>query len=250
MLDVDRLRGAVTNAVAPGTGTAIGALASALVVAALPAPTHLIYLTLVAVFTAQALLLRRVPETSPRRSGAWHSVRPTLRVPAEVRGRVIAAAPVLFAVWALAGFYGSLGPNLVSTLTGTESLVLGSTALFVLAGFAAFSVFVLRQVAPRQVLLVGIGSLDVGVCVLLAGVHAGDTIVFFVGTAVAGHWVRQRLPRCVAPGATGRAAGYRAGTLSVLYVVSYLGMGSPQWVPLNSSSRAPHWWTPPPCTAR
>jgi Major Facilitator Superfamily len=227
MLDVDRLRGSVTNAVAPGTGTATGARASALMVVALPAPTHLIHITLAAVFAAQAVLLRLVPETASRRPGPFRAVRPTLTVPDEVRGRVLAAAPVLFAVWALAGFYGSLGPGLVSTLTGTESIVLGGTALFVLAGIAALAVFVLRRVTPPRVLMVGIGSLIAGVVVLLAGVHAGAPVAFFVGTAIAGVGFGsgfQGALRLVLPTVQPED---RAGTMSVLYIVSYLGMGVP-----------------------
>ena len=49
MLDVSRSRGTLANAVAPGVGTATGALLSAIVVQYLPAPTRLIYLVLLSV---------------------------------------------------------------------------------------------------------------------------------------------------------------------------------------------------------
>ena len=115
----------------------------------------------------------------------------------------------------------------MSTLTGTESIVLGGTALFVLAGVAALAVFVLRRVTPPRVLMVGIGSLIAGVVVLVAGVRAGDPGVFFVGTAVAGVGFGsgfQGALRLVLPAVQ---PGDRAGTMSVLYIVSYLGMGVP-----------------------
>ena len=48
LLDLDRARGTVANAVAPLTGTATGALGAALLVQYLPAPTHLVYLLLLA----------------------------------------------------------------------------------------------------------------------------------------------------------------------------------------------------------
>ncbi len=50
MLDVDKARGALANALSPGLGTGSGALLSALFVAFLPAPSHLIYYALIAVF--------------------------------------------------------------------------------------------------------------------------------------------------------------------------------------------------------
>src|SRR4051812_14729941 len=54
MLDIDRIRGTVTNAVAPILGTATGALLSGIFVQFLPVPTHLIYLVLIVIFAAQA----------------------------------------------------------------------------------------------------------------------------------------------------------------------------------------------------
>src|SRR5580693_5822348 len=54
MLDMDRDLGTFANAVAPGMGSASGAIASALAVRFLPAPTHLIYLALIGVLVLQA----------------------------------------------------------------------------------------------------------------------------------------------------------------------------------------------------
>ena len=49
MLDMDRELGTFANAVAPGMGSASGAILSALAVRFLPDPTHLIYLALIGV---------------------------------------------------------------------------------------------------------------------------------------------------------------------------------------------------------
>src|SRR5580700_2095379 len=54
MLDMDRELGTFANAVAPGLGSASGAIASALAVRFLPDPTHLIYLALIGVLVLQA----------------------------------------------------------------------------------------------------------------------------------------------------------------------------------------------------
>src|ERR1700730_8873678 len=53
MLDIDKARGAVANSVAPASGTALGGILTGLMVHYLPAPTHLVYLVLAAVFVAQ-----------------------------------------------------------------------------------------------------------------------------------------------------------------------------------------------------
>jgi ABC-type multidrug transport system permease subunit len=49
MLDLNKTRGTIANAVAPITGTASGALGSGLLVQYLPQPTHLVYLVLLGV---------------------------------------------------------------------------------------------------------------------------------------------------------------------------------------------------------
>jgi len=122
MLDLDRRRGALANSFAPGLGSGAGALVSGLAVQFLPAPTHLIYLALLGVFVAQAAGVLAMRETAPARPGGWRSAAaslvPEVRLPRETRSEILIAAPVLFAVWALAGFYGSLGPSLTAIRAG------------------------------------------------------------------------------------------------------------------------------------
>lgn len=227
MLDVDKRRGTFANAVSPGIGTASGALASALAVRYLPAPTHLIYLVMLSVFAVQAAGVAVMRETASRAPGALASLRPEIRLPRAVRGPMLAAAPVLFAVWALAALYGALGPALVSTLTGSDSVVLGGLSLFVLAGTAAAAVAVLRAARPRTVMLTGIVALVTGVIVTLAALSAKSPAVFFAGTVISGVGFGsgfQGAIRTVVPLAP---AHERSGVLSVLYVFSYLGLGLP-----------------------
>jgi len=55
------------------------------------------------VFGAQAAGVLAMRETAPRRPGAVQSLRPDIRLPSAARKQAAIAAPVLFAVWALAG---------------------------------------------------------------------------------------------------------------------------------------------------
>ncbi|MFE0512028.1 hypothetical protein [Streptomyces sp. NPDC058964] len=134
---------------------------------------------------------------------------------------------MLFAGWALAGLYGALGPALVATLTGGNAEVLGGMSVFVLAGVAGVAVAVLRNAQPRTMVLIGIGSLPVGVVTTLVALAVVSLPLFFVGTAVAGAAFGARFQgsiRTVVPQVTPHE---RAGVLSLLYVVSYLGFGVP-----------------------
>jgi MFS family permease len=227
MLDIDPRRGTLANAVSPGMGTATGALVSALAVRYLPEPTHLIYLVLLGVFAVQAVGVALMRETVTRTPGVWASLPPEIKLPSTVRGPLLVASPVLFAVWALAGLYGALGPALVSTLTGSHSVVLGGLSLFLLAGVAAVTVVVLRRAQPRTVMLTGIVALVIGVAVTLVALSATSPAMFFAGTVISGVGFGsgfQGAIRTVVPLA---AAHERSGVLSLLYVVSYLGMGVP-----------------------
>jgi MFS family permease len=227
MLDMDRERGTFANAVAPGMGTASGALLSALAVRYLPAPTQLIYLALLGVFALQAAGIALMRETVTRAPGALSTLKPEIRLPRGLRASVLTAAPVLFAVWSLAGLYGALGPALVRTLTGSGNVVLGGLSLFVLAAAAVVSIILLRGAAARTVMLTGIIALITGVAVTLLALNLKSPAVFFAGTAISGAGFGSGFQggiRTVVPQA---AAHERSGVVSLLYVVSYLGLGLP-----------------------
>ena len=227
MLDMDRELGTFANAVAPGIGTASGAIASALAVRFLPDPTHLIYLALIGVLALQAVAIAAMRETVSRAPGALASLRPEITIPRTLRTPVLTAVPVLIAVWALAGLYGALGPALVHALTGSDNVVLGSLSLFVLAASAVVATIVLRRAAARTVMLAGILTLVTGVAVTVTAVSLGSAAVFFAGSVIAGAGFGsgfQGSIRTVVPLA---AAHERAGLVSLLYVVSYLGLGVP-----------------------
>ena len=227
MLDMDRELGTFANAVAPGIGTASGAIASALAVRFLPDPTHLIYLALIGVLALQAVAIAAMRETVSRAPGALASLRPEITIPRTLRTPVLTAVPVLIAVWALAGLYGALGPALVHALTGSDNVVLGGLSFFVLAASAVIATIVLRRAAARTVMLAGILTLVTGVAVTVTAVSLGSAAVFFAGSAIAGAGFGsgfQGSIRTVVPLA---AAHERAGLVSLLYVVSYLGLGVP-----------------------
>jgi hypothetical protein len=227
MLDVDRERGALANALSPGLGTGSGALISALFVQFLPAPTHLIYFALIGVFAVQAIgvaLLRETVTPVPVRSSVF---APEVRLPRAVRGPVLAAAPVLFASWALAGLYAALGPSIVQTLTGSANVVLGAVSLTALTVTAVSTTYLLRNIPARTVLGSGIAGLVAGVAITLIALGTGSVALFFVGTAVSGVGFGAGFQggiRSVVPLA---APHERAGVLSLLFVISYLGMGVP-----------------------
>jgi MFS family permease len=227
LLDLDRARGTVANAVVPMLGTATGSLLGGLLVQYLPAPTQLVYLVLGAIFVVQAIAVTRMPETVAPRPGALASLRPQFRLPPALRPNLLLAAPALLAAWALAGFYGSLGPAMLRQLANSRSLALGGVALFVLAASGALAVLVLHRRPAHTMLTAGTAGLVAGVAITLIASATGSLTVFFVGAILAGAGfgasfqggIRSVLP--LAP------PHERAGVLSILYVIAYLSMGVP-----------------------
>ena len=227
MLDMDKARGAVANSVAPAAGTALGGVIAGFMVHYLPAPTHFVYFVLAAIFVAQVVGVLFISELIPPRAGAMASLRPRFSLPAATRQPILIAAPVLIAVWALAGFYGSLGPSLVRTSFELDSSLAGGIALFVLAGSGGTSVLLTQRLSARTLMLYGPSVLLAGVGLALASLSYHSPTAFFLGTALAGSGFGtgfQGAIRTVVPLA---APQERGGVLSVIFVVSYLAMGLP-----------------------
>ena len=227
MMDIDKARGAVANAVAPASGTALGAVLAGLMVHYLPAPTHLIYLLLAAIFVAQVIGVVLMSESMPPRAGALASLRPQFSLPPATRQPILVAAPVLIAVWALAGFYGSLAPALVRSSFGLDSSLLGGIALFVLAGSGGISVLLTQRLEPRTLMIYGATVLFAGVGLAVSSLSYHSATAFFLGTALAGSGFGTGFQGAIKTVVPLAAPQERGGVLSVIFVVSYLAMGLP-----------------------
>jgi hypothetical protein len=227
MLDLDKARGPVANAVTPPLGTGAGGLLAGLLVHYLPAPTLLVYVVLAIVFLLQAVGAIFMAETVTRRAGAVASLKPQFGLPTASHAPMLVAAPVLIAAWSLAGFYASLIPALIRAVFGFDpSLASGITA-FVFAGSAAATVLVLASSTPRTVIAYGALALIVGTAGAMGALGAHSATGFFLANAVAGSGFGagfQGAMRTVLPTAK---AHERSGVLSVVFVVSYLAMGVP-----------------------
>jgi hypothetical protein len=181
----------------------------------------------VGVLLVQGAGVLAMSETAARVPGALRSLRPRVTLPSQVRVPLAAAGPVIFASWALGGFYASLGPSLIATVSGSSSVLLGGLGLFVLAGIAAAAGYVLRDTPADDVMLIGVLSLVSGVAFTLLAVRLDSPALFFAGTSVAGvgfgsgfqGGIRTVLPRA--------AEHERAGVLSLIYLAAYLGLGLP-----------------------
>jgi len=227
MLDLDRARGALVNSLSPVLGMAVGALGSSLLVQYAPAPMRLVYGVLLVLFVLQAIAAARLPETVSRQPGALAALWPRIRVPQAARAALLRVAPLDIAVWALGGFYLSLGPTLARAVTGSDAVTTGGWVVFALTTSGAAAVWLLRAWAAPALLRLGALSLGAGLLVTLAGVHGSSAWVFFLGTLVAGvgfGTAFQGALRSVLPLA---APHERGGLMAAFYVLSYLAFSLP-----------------------
>jgi MFS family permease len=227
LVDLHPSRGPVANTVAAAAGTASGALGSALLVQLLPDPTELVYLLLAALFLIQAAGIALTAETSQRVAGARESLRPVLAIPPAVRGALLVATPTLVAVWALAGFFASLGPSLTGLVAHTHSKILSAGPLFVLALSGSLTVLAFHRTDASRFALIGSLLVIAGTGVVVWSIAETSAAAFFVGAAIAGAGFGAGFQgglRTIIPLAEPHQ---RAGVISVAYVISYLALGLP-----------------------
>jgi MFS family permease len=219
-------RGTLVNGVGPTLGMALGAVIAGLLVEYAPAPTVLSYLLLAAAFALTAVGVQLMPETA-QHTGALR-IRPRrISVPAAGRRAFALLSLGLVAVWAVGGFYLSLGPSLAVDVLHSRNHLIGGLTVGVLAGVASIGQVVLGKTAPARAALIGLLFLLAGLALLLITLGTESSFVFFAGTAVLGAgWgitflgVFRSLAMLADP-------AHRGELMAAVYVVAYLAMSVP-----------------------
>ena len=229
MIDLDKSRGTVANAVAPPFGTALGGILAGVLVQYLPFPTVLVYGVLGVIFLLQGLGVALTAESVSPRAGVIASLKPQFNLPRATREPLLLALPVLVTVWALAGFYGALSPSpmLVRGMMGSNSPLLGGLALFVLASSGGVSVLLLQRREPREMMTFGAATLLLGVAIAALSLANSAVTLFFLATAIAGTGFGAGFQGAIRTVVHFAAAHERAGVLSIIFVISYISMGLP-----------------------
>jgi hypothetical protein len=208
-------------------GLALGALITSALVQYAPAPTHLIWWALLAVFAAGIAAVLAMAEPGSRRPGVLASLRPRVAVPRQARGTFAVAVPCFAAVWALGGLYLSLGPSLAAQATGSPNLLWGGLVIFLLCGTGAAAAFVLRNISSRAAMLAGCLFLLAGVAVTFGAIATTTPAAFPAGTAVAGVGFGLAFLGAFRMTTALAAPNQRAGLLAAIFIVTYLAFSVP-----------------------
>lgn len=222
--------GSVVTGGAPGIGLALGAALAGGLVQHAPAPRQLVFWVLLASYVVLAAAAVFAPEESRRRPDARvirSAIRPSVGVAPEARSTFVAWAPAISATWALGGLYLSLGSSAVSRLLGvTDHFVVG----LVLASFfapAGLVLLVIRPVPQPVRRTLGLASLGSGVVVTIIGVLLSSSVVYVLGSMVAGVGFGVTFQAAVAAIGAVTPASNRAQTFAATYVLGYTAFSIP-----------------------
>ncbi len=231
LLDVSRRRGSVVVSVAPLLGMSAGTLGTSFLLHAVPMWSGAVYAVLLAAMAAQIVglaFLPGMPGTGRRKPGsALWSLRPRVHAPAATRRTLLLVAPVFVAVWALAGFYLSLGPALVEHIAGSASSSANGLIVCTLTASAVTAVMLTRSMPAEQTVSGGSLCLAGGVAVTLAASADGSGTLLYAGTALAGAGFGPAFQGGLRMVTARSAAHERAGLMAAVYVITYLAMSVP-----------------------
>lgn len=219
----------LVSSVAPTGGQALGAIAASVLAQYAPAPSRLIWWLLFGVFVTSLLGVLAIQEPGTRRPHVLGSLRPQVSVPRPARGAFAAALPCLVGLWALGGFYLSLGPSLAAQLLHSRNLLWGGMLIFMLSGLGAAASGALAKVSAARVMLAGCLAVTAGALVTFAAIETSTPWVLFLGTAIAGLGFGPGFLGAYRSTATVPLVtpGQRAGLITAIYIVSYVATAVP-----------------------
>jgi len=116
---------------------------------------------------------------------------------------------------------------LVRAMLGSNAPLLCGLAIFVLAASGGIAVLLLQMLEGRKMMALGAACLLAGVGIAGFALPRSEVALFFLGTAVAGVGFGAGFQGAVRTVVSVAAPHERAGTLSIVFLVSYIALGLP-----------------------
>ncbi|PRA11887.1 MFS transporter [Arthrobacter sp. MYb211] len=218
---------AMLNGAVPPAAIGLGALLSGILVQFAPYPFQIPYLAVAALLILALIPASLLKERHPRRHGVLRSLIPSVMIPKEVRREFLVAVGALLASWALVGMYLGLGASITKTLMNIQAPTLSGLAIFALTGASAVLGAVTFQFNALKVMALGCISLIVGSGGLVLAVYTENTAIYFISSIIGGIGLGGAFQGGLRTIVEHVPALQRGGTLSSVYLVSYLAFGLP-----------------------
>ncbi|MEV6417753.1 MFS transporter [Kribbella sp. NPDC051718] len=162
--------GTILGSVGLTGGLGGGSLLAGFAIQFTPSANTIIFVVLTVATVLGIVVVALSPESVVRASGAARSLIPRISFPAATRREFVAAAPVVAAVWMLAGLSGGLAPSMVRSVFHSDSSLLGGFAGFVAPAVSAVIGLAFAGVAPRRAMTIGIYASIIGAVGIITGV--------------------------------------------------------------------------------
>jgi MFS family permease len=219
--------GTILGSVGLTGGLGVGSLLGGLAIQLTTAANSIIFIVLTIITILGTGVIALSPESVTRTPGALRSLIPRVAFPPATRREFVAAAPVIAAVWMLAGLSGGLAPSMVRSVFQLDSGLLNGLSGFIAPATSAVIGLAFARVDPRRAMAIGIYASIVGAIGIISGVFAGILAIMIIGQAIAGVGFGASFTaslRLIFPLA---AAHQRAGVVAGIYLVSYIAFGVP-----------------------
>nr|MEA2798836.1 hypothetical protein [Phenylobacterium sp.] len=224
----DRMRlGTTLGSVSLTGGLAVGSLLAGVAIELTTAANSIIFIILNILTIIGIVVIALSPETVDRAPGALRSLVPRIAIPPATRGELAAAAPVIAAVWMLAGLSGGLAPSMVRSVFHLDSPLLNGLSGFIAPAASVIVGVAFAQLNPRRAMTIGIYAAIIGAIGIITGALAESLAIMMIGQAIAGvafgaaFTASLRLIFPLAP------VHQRAGVVATIYLVSYTAFGVP-----------------------
>ena len=219
--------GSILGSVGMTAGLAVGALLAGFAIQFAPGANTIIFAVLTVVTILGIVVVAFSPESVTRTSGALRSLIPRVSVPGAVRKEFAAAAPVIAAIWMLAGLSLGLAPTIVRHVFHLNSGLVNGLSGFIAPATAAVVAVAFARLDPRHGMTLGIYAAIAGTMGIVTAVLAGSLGLMVAGLVVGGVGFGAAFSgslRLIMPLA---GPQQRAGIVSAVYVVAFIAFGLP-----------------------
>jgi len=208
-------------------GIATGPLLAGILAQYAPMPLRLPYIVMVVLLVLAAVAVLAAPET--RAPAESPSYRPRgLALPAQRRGRFLAAAFGALVAFALLGLFSAMAPSfLADTLHQRSHALAGLVAFAALGAGAAAQLLLPPRTRPNRAVAMAVTLVPVGLALLVAGVYVPNLALFVLGGVLTGAGIGVLFKGCLSVAAQLAPANRRGGVLSTLYTSAYVGLAIP-----------------------
>lgn len=219
--------GSILGSVGMTAGLAVGALLAGFATQFTPAANTVIFAVLAIVTGLGIVVVALSPESVTRTPGVLRSLIPRVSVPPAARKEFAAAAPVIAAIWMLAGLSLGLAPTIVRNVFHLDSGLINGLSGFIAPATAAVVGVAFTRLSPRRGMIIGIFASIVGTVGIVSAVLAGNLGVLITGLVITGVGFGAAFSaslRLIMPLAVPER---RAGIVAAVYVVAYIAFGAP-----------------------